>query len=148
MNQALNTNNLFENRNRKVFKILEHLLYLVFCIFQVLGQNFFYAPAILNVCVCVCGGAYSITLVRRSRTSCPVRRKNGFQAISFEYIGVLDSYFIHRYIIIKYRSSLITDKIHRLLSELWPLISVRKMVSGRYLLNTLVNWIHILYKGI
>ena len=38
--------------------------------------------------------------------------KNGFQAISFEYIGVLDSYFIHRYIIIKYRSSLIMDKIH------------------------------------
>ena len=53
----------------------------------------------------------------------PVRTKNGFRAISLEYIGVLDSYFIHRYIIIKYRSSLITDKIHRLLSELWPLIS-------------------------
>ena len=35
--------------------------------------------------------------------------KNGFRAISFEYIGVLDSYFIHRYIIIKYRSSSITD---------------------------------------
>ena len=64
------------------------------------------------------GGAYSITLVRTSvllyvRTSFrPVRTKNGFQAISFEYIGVLDSYFIHRYIIIKYRSSSITDKIH------------------------------------
>ena len=53
----------------------------------------------------------------------PVRTKNGFRAISFEYIGVLDSYFIHRYIIIKHRSSSITDKIHRLLSELWPLIS-------------------------
>ena len=52
-----------------------------------------------------------------------VRTKNGFWEISFEYIGVLDSYFIHRYIIIKYRSSLITDKIHLLLSELWPLIS-------------------------
>ena len=52
-----------------------------------------------------------------------VRTKNGFQAISFEYIGVLDSYFIHRYIIIKYRSSSVTDKIHRFLSELWPLIS-------------------------
>ena len=86
--------------------------------------------------------------IRTSRTSCPVRTRNGFRAISFEYMGVLDSYFIHRYIIIKYRSSSITDKIHRLLSELWPLISVRKMVSGRYLLNTLVNWIHILYKGI
>ena len=48
----------------------------------------------------------------------------------FEYIGVLDSYFIHRYIIIKYRSSSITDKIHRLLSELWPLKSKWKMVLG------------------
>ena len=64
--------------------------------------------------------------------------KNGFWAISFEYIGEMDSYFIHRYIIIKYRSSLITDKINQLLSELWPLISVWKMVSGRYRLNTLV----------
>ena len=50
--------------------------------------------------------------------------KNGFRAISFEYIGEMDSYFIHRYIIIKYRSSLITDKINQLLSELLPLISV------------------------
>ena len=41
----------------------------------------------------------------------------------YDDIGVLDSYFIHRYIIIKYRSSSITDKIYRLLSELWPLIS-------------------------
>ena len=53
----------------------------------------------------------------------PVRTKNGYRAISFENIGVLDSYFIHRYIIIKYRSSSIMDKIHRLLSELWPLTS-------------------------
>ena len=36
--------------------------------------------------------------------------KNGFRAISFEYVGVLDSYFIHRYVIIKYRSSSIMDK--------------------------------------
>ena len=84
------------------------------------------------------GGAYSITLVRTSirtyirtsRTSCPVRTKNGFRAISFEYICVLDSYFIYRYIIIKYRSSSITDKIHRLLSELWPLISYGKWFPG------------------
>ena len=48
--------------------------------------------------------------------------KNGFRAISFEYIGELDSYFIQRYIIIKYRSSSITDKTHRLLSELWPFV--------------------------
>ena len=53
----------------------------------------------------------------------PVRTKNGFRMISFENIGVLDSYFIHRYIIIKYRSSSIMDKIHQLLSELWPFIS-------------------------
>ena len=45
-----------------------------------------------------------------------VHRKNGFRAISFEYIGVSDSYFLHRYIIIKYRSSLIKDKIHRLVT--------------------------------
>ena len=49
--------------------------------------------------------------------------KNGFRAISFEYVGVLDSYFIHRYVIIKYRSSLITDKIHLLLLELWPFVN-------------------------
>ena len=57
------------------------------------------------------------TYVRTGRT------KNGFRVISFENNGVLDSYFIHRYIIIKYRSSSIMDKIHQLLSELWPLIS-------------------------
>ena len=74
--------------------------------------------------------------------------KNGFRAISFEYIGELDSYFMHRYIIIKHRSIWIMDKIHQLLLELWPLISILKMVSGRYLLNTLVYWIHISYTGI
>ena len=111
------------------------------------AQFFFYAPAIYN------GGGghiasplsvrpYVRTYVR------PLRTKNVFRAISFEYIGVLDSYFIHRYIIIKYRSSLITGKIHQFLSELWPLISVRKMVSGQYLLNTLVNLIYISYTGI
>ena len=49
--------------------------------------------------------------------------KNGFRAISFEYVGVLDSYFIHRYVIIKYRSSSIMDKIQQLLSELWPFVN-------------------------
>ena len=49
--------------------------------------------------------------------------KNGFQAISFECVGVLDSYFIHRYVIIKYRSSSIRDKIHQLLLELWPFVN-------------------------
>ena len=51
----------------------------------------------------------------------PVRTKNGFRAISFENIGVLDSYFTW-YVIIKYSSCSIMDKIHQLLSELWPLI--------------------------
>ena len=49
--------------------------------------------------------------------------KNGFRAISFEYVGVLDIYFIHRYVIIKYRSSSITDKIHLLFLELWPFVN-------------------------
>ena len=85
----------------------------------------FYAPAIYN------GGGgiiasplYVRTYLRTSRTY-----KNGFRAISFENIGVLDSYFIHRFIIIKYRSSSIMDKIHQL-SELWPLISNEKWFPG------------------
>ena len=36
-----------------------------------------------------------------------VTSKNGFHWISFEEISELDSYFIHRYIIINYRTSLI-----------------------------------------
>ena len=52
-----------------------------------------------------------------------LRMKNGFPAISFEYVGVLDSYFIHMYVIIKYRWSSITDKIHVLLLELWPFVN-------------------------
>ena len=68
-------------------------------------------------------GAYSITLVRTSVRTSRTYEKWFPGGISFENIGVLDSYFIHRYIIIKYRSSSIMDKIHQLLSELWPLIS-------------------------
>ena len=56
--------------------------------------------------------------------------KNGLRAISFEYVGVLDSYFIHRYVIIKYRSSSITDKIHRLLLELWPFVNDNALFMG------------------
>ena len=41
-----------------------------------------------------------------------------------------------------------TGKIQQLSSESWPLIWVRKMVSERYRLNTLVKWIHISYTGI
>ena len=43
-----------------------------------------------------------------SQLSClvsPVRNKNGFHSIAFEKISVLDSNFIHNYIIIKCRSS-------------------------------------------
>ena len=46
--------------------------------------------------------------------------RNGFRSISFESIGVLNSYFIHRYIIIKYRSRSMLGKIRRLVLELWP----------------------------
>ena len=41
-----------------------------------------------------------------------VRNKNGIHSIFFEKISVLDSNFIHRYIIITCRSSLIWGKIH------------------------------------
>ena len=68
--------------------------------------------------------------------------KNGFRVISFEYIGILDSNLIHRFMIIKYRPSSIKEKIHRLFSELWPLIFIRKKVSGGYLLKTLVYLIY------
>ena len=46
--------------------------------------------------------------------------KNGFHLISFEKIGVLDSYFIHRYIIIKYRSGWIKGKLHQILLSYCP----------------------------
>ena len=59
-----------------------------------------------------------------------LRMKNGFRAISFEYSNVYDSYFIHRYITIKYRSSSIMGKIHQLLSELWPLTPYEKWFPG------------------
>ena len=54
-----------------------------------------------------------------------LRIQTYFRAISFEYICVLDSYFIHRYVIIKYRSSSIMNKIHSSLSEFWPLLSIK-----------------------
>ena len=52
--------------------------------------------------------------------------ENGLCLISFEKISILDSYFIHRYIIIKYRSSSIKAKIHQLLWELWPFFNFKK----------------------
>ena len=65
-----------------------------------------------------------------------LRMKNGFRAISFELSDVLDSYFIHGYIIIKYRSSPIRGKINQLLSELWLLISTKngfRAISFEYI---------------
>ena len=81
-----------------------------------ISMSDFYTPAIFN--------GWHIALPLSICPSHPVYTKNNFLAISFEFIGVLDSYHIHRYIIIKYRSSSIKDKIHQLLSELWPLIFV------------------------
>ena len=49
-------------------------------------------PTIFN------GGSYSVKAAPYLRT------KNGFCKISFEKINVLDLYFIHRYVIIKYSS--------------------------------------------
>ena len=63
---------------------------------------FFCTPAIFNVARGGGGSAYSITAVRTYVR--PVRNTNGFRAISFEKIGVLDLNFIHMYIIIKCRN--------------------------------------------
>ena len=78
--------------------------------------------------VCRCHfqwGIYSII-----RPSIPpvlyVCNTDGFHAISFEKIGILDSNFIHRYIIIKCRSSSIYGKFHQLFWELWPFLSFEK----------------------
>ena len=61
-----------------------------------------------------------------------------FRAISFEFIGVWIHIFIRSHIIIKYRSSSIEDKIHLLLTQLWPLIS--KSVSAQYLKNEFMEF--------
>ena len=49
---------------------------------------------------------------------------NSFCLISLEKMNVFDLYFIHRYIIIKYR--LIKSKIQKLFLELWPIFNVEK----------------------
>ena len=80
----------------------------------------FYAPppAIFNR-----GHIVSPLSVRRARPPVlfvpSVSMKNGFRAIAFEKINVLDSYFIHRHISIKYRSNSIQGKIHQIW-DLWP----------------------------
>ena len=63
--------------------------------------------------------------------------RNGFHSIFFESIGVLNSYFIHSYVVIKYRSSSMLGKIRLLLWELWPFFDLcfyEKMVSVQYFL--------------
>ena len=43
--------------------------------------------------------------------------ENGFLSLSFEKLTVLDSYFVHRYIIITYRSVSVLGKIQQLFRE-------------------------------
>ena len=82
----------------------------------------FYAPAILMGL----GGGHTASPLTVCLYVTYVCTKTGFRAISFETIGILDYYFIHRYMIRKYRSSLIKDEISRLLTELWPMILYKK----------------------
>ena len=58
-----------------------------------------HAYSITPVCMCVCS----------IHTS---SMENGFCSISFDKISVLDSYFIHRYVVVKYRSRSLKGKIH------------------------------------
>ena len=65
-----------------------------------------------------------------------LRMKNGFRAISFEYSDVLGSYFIHRYIIIKYRSSSIMGKSTNYYQSYGPWSRYEKWFPGD------IFWIH------
>ena len=92
-------------------------------------------------------GAYSITAVHTCvHTYVPII---GFRSLSFEKISILDSYFIHRYIIIKYRSTLNLGKIRLFFVGVMAplqLYCLVKKVSIHYYLKTLVYSIHILYE--
>ena len=46
--------------------------------------------------------------------------KNGFRMLTFEIVSVLDTYSVHRYIIIRYLSSSNKEKNHQLLKGLLP----------------------------
>ena len=97
------------------------------------------------------GGGGHIVSPLSVRTYVPYVHNIGFRSLCFERINLLDSYVIHKYIIIKYRSSSNLCKIHPLLWELWPLFNYivwLKMVSIHYLLKRLVYWIHTFYTGI
>ena len=50
--------------------------------------------------------------------------KKGFRSLYFENIIQLDSYFIHSYIILKYKSSSILGKINYLFCKLWPFLNL------------------------
>ena len=73
--------------------------------------------------------------------------KNGFHSISFEKISVLDSNFIHRYIIIKCRSSSIKVKSNNYFGSYGP-FKLWQMVSVPLFFKRLVCWIHIIYTSI
>ena len=54
--------------------------------------------------------------IHPSMSVCPVRSyEKKFHSLSFEKISIFNSYFIHRYITTKYRSSSIKAKIQQLL---------------------------------
>ena len=55
-----------------------------------------------------------------------------FPSVTFEKISVLDSYFKHGHIIIKYRSSLILGEIHQLFLELWSYFNVEKLLKNGF----------------
>ena len=66
-------------------------------------------------------------------------QKNGFLSVSLEKISILDSYVIHRYIIIKYRSSSIWAKVHQLLWELRPFFNFEKWFFVGCLLKSVLD---------
>ena len=71
------------------------------------------------------GGAYSIAIAHtpvRTYVSAYMRTKMFSEPYLLKTLLYLILISKHRYIIIKYRSSLIEDVIGRLIAELWPLI--------------------------
>ena len=82
--------------------ILKNVAYILLCTFLVV---YYYIISPYNTVFMpppfIMGGGHIASPLSVRPYVRPVRTKNGFRAISFEYIGVLDSYFIHRYISIK-----------------------------------------------
>ena len=73
--------------------------------------------------------------------------KNSFCLISFENISVLDSYLIHRYIIMKLEVVRFRVKSTNYYGS-YALFSASKNSFFAIFLKRLVYWIHILYTGI